>query len=57
MQLGLQTPRHHWTPETDALLEKMSDKAVAQRLGRTVRAVSTRRQRLGIPAHGRKFGD
>ena len=29
-----------------------SDKAVAQRLGRTVRAVATRRQRLGIPAGG-----
>lgn len=40
--------RRYWTPEADALLGKLPDKQVAQRLGCTVKAVNRRRERLGI---------
>ena len=52
IELGRQTPFHHWTPETDALLGKMPDEAAAKRLGRKVSAVIARRRRLGILAGG-----
>jgi len=39
-----------WTPELDAMLGKVTDSALAKRIGVTRKAVSYRREQLGIPA-------
>jgi hypothetical protein len=39
----------HWSSEKDALLGKLTDEELAQRLGRTFCAVKVRRTQKGIP--------
>jgi hypothetical protein len=38
-----------WTPEEDELLKTLPEEEVARRTGRTLKAIYTRRQRLGMP--------
>ena len=40
-----------WTPEDEALLGKMPDRDVAERIGAAWLTVKKRREKLGIPAH------
>lgn len=47
LQLGYHGPR--WTKKQLALLGKLPDQEVADRIGRSVKGVHTMRQRLGIP--------
>jgi hypothetical protein len=44
-----------WTPEEDELLETLPAEEVARRTGRTLKAIYTRRQRMGMP-DGRRRG-
>lgn len=48
---GPNSVRPDWTPNEDALLGTDRDRAVAQKVGRTIAAVRQRRQALGIPAY------
>jgi hypothetical protein len=43
--------RDAWKPEEDALLGTAPDLTIAERVGRTEKAVAARRQQLGIPRH------
>lgn len=43
--------RDAWKPEEDALLGTAPDQALADRVGRTEKAVAARRQQLGIPRY------
>jgi len=42
------SPRRPWTAEEDSLLGTKSDRALARKLGRTVKAVKTRRRLKGV---------
>jgi hypothetical protein len=44
-----------WTPEEDELLKTLPAVEVAEKTGRSLKAVHTRRQRLGMP-DGRRRG-
>lgn len=51
LQLGLKMgtePPYHWTPTQEFMLGKVSDKALARRLGLTEAMIWFRRQQLGI---------
>lgn len=45
--------RSPWSAKEDSLLGTASDAEIAERLGRTTRAVEARRERLGIKAQHR----
>ncbi len=45
--------RQPWTAAEDKLLGTDADKEIARRIGRTTRAVETRREKLGIKAQHR----